>query len=161
MDELKNDRGGTESEPWKYYPGPGDLLSWARVQKAYWEQLEQLLRNAATSATPEGLEAGTWLADNEKYAKLADDTLGFESLSEFGPQSTEEIILQTIESARGARARVELVSDSADIEAPPLDYVGPTDTGGAGKEIRLFVGGAVLAGLAFIAYRASKGKVTI
>jgi hypothetical protein len=152
MDELKNDRGGTESEPYKYFAGSGDVRSWSRLHLAYWDSVREALRNAAASATPEGLEAGEWVEASEELNSYANPSFGFQWTGEGNAEKIGEIIA----SAKQGQAHLASLQ-SAGVPAEKPDTYTPPD---AGKEVRLFVGGAVLAGLAYLAYRASKGRVS-
>lgn len=156
MAELQNDRGGTESEPYKYFAGTGDVKSWARLFKSYWRQVNNL---AITADGVQKEQAQLWLEETKKYADLADETLGFGVLQDFGFTSNEDLIGGLIDVAKEGREWVTILGGEQGVELPAPG--GHGDDGGTAKEIRLFVGGAVLASLAYIAYRASKGRVSL
>ena len=149
--ELTNDKGATESKPFEWFAGAGDLSSWGRVHKSIRDSVVGVLESS-DGQLPNGPEAGAWAEASEKYASLAVPGLGFEMLYDFGTDAIDQegILLETIASAKeGQRllgilrqqSGIEGGDDSAGAEHSPLP---PTDTS-------MFVSGAVVAGLLGVA----------
>ena len=157
MDELINDRGGTESEPFKYFAGTGDVKSWARLFKSYWRQVNNLAVTEEDAAQRE--QAQLWLENTQKYAELADESFGFGVVADFGFSSNEDLIAGIIDVTKEGREWVTLLGGEQGVELPTPG--GSGEPMGASKEVRIFVAGAALAALAWVAYRASQGRVSI
>ena len=157
MAELQNDRGGTETEPFKYYAGTGDVKSWARLFKSYWRQVNNL---AVTSDDPlQREQAQLWLEQTQKYAELADESFGFGVVADFGFSSNEDLIAGLIDVTKEARDWVDLLGGEQGVELPTPG--GQGEVSSTNKELRIFVAGAALAALAWVGYRASQGRVSI
>jgi len=154
---LTNDKGNTESNPYDYYAGGGDIASWGRVHKSISDSVSSVL--SSEGELPSRGEAGAWVEASEKYSDLSNVGLGFEGMADFGADwfNSEGIIKDTIDSAREGKRLLGLLRRQAGI--PGGSTTGGTDNPPPqpSRDVKAFVGGAVVLGLAYGVWRVSLG----
>jgi len=154
---LTNDKNKTESDPYDYYAGGGDGASWGRVHKSISDSVSNVLSSEGVMLSRG--EAAAWVEGSKKYSDLSNVGLGFEGVSDFGVDwfNSEGIIKDTIDSAREGERLLGLLRTQANIP-------GGSATGGTENppppqpksDVKAFVGGAVVLGLAYGVWRVSR-----
>ena len=154
---LTNDKGKTESDPYDYFAGGGDVASWGRVHKSISDSVSSVL--SSEGELPSRGEAVAWVEQGGRYSDLSNVGLGFEGMADFGADwfNSEGIIKDTIGSAREGERLLGLLRKQAGIP-------GGSTTGGTDNpppqpksDVKAFVGGAVVLGLAYGVWRVSRG----
>lgn len=163
-DPLINNRGNTEHDPCEFVVcTAGDVTSWAALHKGFRDKVVQLL--PSMTAGPLKSEVEGWASESEKYSDLSG---GISSLWDFGITLNADLIEQIISDAKEGRRLLGLMREQLNLPGGEdvgaaegtedrddlMDVLNPFE--GMTKEIRLFVGGAVLTGLAYGAYRLYK-----
>lgn len=153
---MTNDKGKTESDPFDYYAGGGDVASWGRVHKSISDSVSSVL--SSEGAVPSRGEAVAWVGSSGKYSDLSNVGLGFEGMSDFGSDwfNSEGIIKDTIDSAREGKRLLGLLRKQAGV--PGGESTGGTDNPAPQpkSDVKAFVGGAVVLGLAYGVWRVSR-----
>lgn len=153
---LTNDKGKTESDPFDYYAGRGDLQSWGRVHKSIRASVGGVL-NSTSQALPNAGEARQWVEVSEKYSDLAIPGLGFEYLYNFGSDGLDQaaIVEETIDSAKEGQRLLGILRGQAGIEGGE-DSSGVDPAPQPKSDVKAFIGGAVVLGLAYGVWRVSR-----
>lgn len=149
-----NDRNHTEEEPFRWFASTGDVESWGRVHKAIWDAVNNVTASLGAPDWPSYGEARSWLETSQRYSDLSD--VGVADIWEFGGMGTgnmDQIVGETIASAKEGKRLLGQLRDQGEI--PGGDDAGgsgddrPTE---AGKDFRLFMSGAAVLGLGYLAW---------
>jgi len=153
--QLVNDKKQTESEPWTWpWAFTSDVQSWGRVHKAVHDALAGIAGGSEAANTPNITEAMAWLADSQKYTDLANPGLGFGMVLDFGPFIAIDpngLVMETIGSTKEGQRLLAILRSQLNMEGG--EDVGGLDNAPApAGDVKLFVGGAVVAALAYGAW---------
>lgn len=153
--QLVNDKKQTESEPWNWpWAFTSDVQSWGRVHKAVHDALAGIAGGSEAASTPNITEAMAWLADSQKYTDLANPGLGFGMILDFGPFDALDpngLVMETIGSTKEGQRLLAILRSQLNMEGG--EEVGGLDNEPAPQgDVKLFVGGAVVAALAYGAW---------
>jgi hypothetical protein len=159
---LVNDKGQTEAEPWTFPAAfTSDVQSWGRVHKSVHDAVSAVTQTGSSAAAPNREEALVWIDESEKYRDLSNPGLGFGTILDFGPFDALDqnaLVMETIASAKEGQRLLGVLRAQAGL-------TGGEEVGGAVNnplppeppgDVKMFVGGAVVAGLGLLAYLATR-----
>lgn len=153
--QLVNDKKQTESDPWSWPSAfTSDVQSWGRVHKSVHDSLAGIAAGSEAANTANITEVMAWLNASQKYTDLANPGLGFGMILDFGPFDALDqngLVMETIASTKEGQRLLGILRSQLNIEGG--EEVGGLDNEPAPQgDVKLFMGGAVVAALAYGAW---------